>query len=114
MLYTRMIISLSISLCMLFIGCAGKSNIEIQKKLIAMSDTELINHYEMLELRLINIDRNREQSIDQEHDIYGSDYPGDVYCYLGHLHIADDWNSLRKEKKLTQREIKKRGLSHPQ
>ena len=75
-----------------------------------MSDTELINYYEMLDMRLIDIDRNREQSIDQGHDIYGSYYPGDAYYYLGHLHIADDWNSLRKEKKLTQCEMIKRRL----
>jgi len=111
MLNYRMIIFLSISCCMLFIGCAGKSKIEIQKKLITMSDTELINHYEMLDMRLNYIDRNREQSIDQEHDIYGSYYPGDTYHYLGHLHIADHWNALKREKKMTHWEMKRRGLS---
>ena len=57
-----------------------------------MSDAELIGHYKMLEMRMIDIDRNREQSLEQEHDLYGRHYPGDGYNYLGHLHIADDWN----------------------
>jgi len=78
-----------------------------------MSDTELINHYKMLEMRMIDIDRNRDQSIDQEHDLYGSHYLGDGYNYLGHLHIADDWNALKKEKKMTKWEMRKRGLSLP-
>jgi ferritin-like protein len=105
-----MIISLSISCCILFIGCAGNNKTKIQEKLMTMSDAELINHYKMLEMRMIDIDRNREQSLEQEHDLYGRHYPGDGYNHLGHLHIADDWNALKKEKKLTQWEMKKRGL----
>ena len=59
---------------------------------------------------MIDIDRNIEQSLEQEHDLYGRHYPGDGYNHLGHLHIADDWNALKKEKKLTQWEMIKRGL----
>jgi ferritin-like protein len=109
-----MIILLSTSCCILFMGCAGKSRLEIQKRLMTMSDTELINHYKMLEMRMIDIDRNREQSLKQEHDLYGRHYPGDAYNHLGHLHIADHWNALKKEKQLTQWEMRKRGLSPPQ
>lgn len=71
---------------------------------------ELINHFKMLEMRMmrmIGIDRNREQAIEQEHDKYGRYYLGDAYHYLGHLHISDHWNALKKEKKLTQWEMKK-------
>jgi hypothetical protein len=109
-----MIILLSISCCILFIGCAGKSKLEIQRKLMTMSDTELVNHYMMLEKCMIDIDRNREQSIEQAHDIYGGYYPGDVYNHLGHLHIGDHWNARKKEKKLAHGEMRKRGLSPPE
>lgn len=78
---------------------------------MTMSDAELINHYKMLEMRMIDIDRNREQSLEQERDLYGRQYTGDGYNHLGHLHIADDWNALKKEKKLTQWEMIKRGLT---
>ena len=111
----RMIILLSIScfILFIFIGCACKSRPEIQEKLVKMSDTELINHYKMLEMRMIDIDRNREQSIEQKNDIFGRCYPGDPHNHLGHLHIDDHWNILNKEKKLTQREIEKRGMLPP-
>lgn len=79
-----------------------------------MSDKELINHYEMLEMRMIDIDRTREQSIEQEQDLYNRYYPEDDYNHLGHLHIGDHWNALKKEKKLTQFEMRKRGMSPPQ
>ena len=78
-----------------------------------MSDAELVNHYKMLEMRMSYIDRNREQSIEQERDIYGGYYPGDAYNYLGHLHIGDHWNALKKEKKMTHLEMGKRGLPPP-
>ena len=107
------VILIFISCCLLFLGCAGKSNLEIQKKLLTMSDTELVNHYKMLEMRMNDIDRKREHSIDQEHDMYRDYYPKDPYNYLGHLHISDQWNVLRKEKQLTQIEMRKRGLSPP-
>jgi hypothetical protein len=92
MLNYRLIISLSIFCCILFIGCASNNKIKLQEKLMTMSDAELIGHYKMLEMRMIDIDRNREQSLEQEHDLYGRNYPGDGYNHLGHLHIADDWN----------------------
>ena len=106
----RLIIAFFIACCILFTGCAGKNQIQIREKLVAMSDAELINHYKMLEMRMNDIDRNRDRSLEQAHDLYGRHYPGDGYNHLGHLHIADDWNALKKEKKLTHREMERRGF----
>ena len=69
-----MIILVSIGCFILIIGCAGKNKIEIQKKLMTMSDQELINHYEMIEMRMIDIDSTREQSLKQKQEIYNGYY----------------------------------------
>ena len=110
---TPMIILVSIICFLLIIGCAGKNKIEIQKKLMTMSDRELIDHYKMIEMRMKDIDRAREQSIDQKHEMYNGYYPKNYYNHLGHLHIGDDWNELKKEKKLTLIEMKNRDISPP-
>ncbi|MDY6990808.1 MAG: hypothetical protein SWQ30_22425 [Thermodesulfobacteriota bacterium] len=96
----------------LITGCAGKNKIEIQKKLMTMSDTELIQHYEMIEMRMTDIDRTKQQSVEQRQDIVGP-YSHRDYNYLEHLHIGDHWNELRKEKELTLIEIRKRDISPP-
>jgi len=106
-----MIILVFISCFILIMGCAGKNKIEIQKKLMTMSDSELINHYQMIEMRMIDIDRPNEQSIEQGQDIRG--YPKNHYNHLGHLHIGNIWNELKKEKNLTLFEMSNRGISPP-
>jgi ferritin-like protein len=108
-----MIILVSISCFILIIGCAGKNKIETQKKLMTMSDRELINHYEMIEMRMIDIGRTREQSIEQKHDIYNGYYPRNGFNLWGHLYIPDNWNELKKEKKLTLIEMRNRHISPP-
>jgi len=100
------IILVFISCFILIVGCAGKNKIEIQKKLMTMSDRELINHYKMLEMRMIDIDRTKKQSIEQGQDIRG--YPKNHYNHLGHLHVGDIWNEQKREKNLT------RGISPPE
>jgi len=110
----RMILCLFLFGCTLLIACAGKSTIEIQQLLITMTDMELTSHYKMLDMRIIDIERDRDQAIEKERDVYGGHYPGDAHNHLGHLHISDHWGALQKEKKLTQREMRKRGLSPPQ
>lgn len=108
-----MIILIFISCFILIIGCAGKNKNDIQKKLMTMSDKELIDHYEMIEMRMIDIGRTREQSIEQKHDIYNGYYPRDYYNHWGHLHIGDNWNELKKEKELTRIEMRNRNISAP-
>lgn len=108
-----MIILVSIGCFILIIGCAGKNKIEIQKKLMTMSDQELINHYEMIEMRMIDIDSTREQSLKQKQEIYNGYYPRTYYNHWGHLYIGCNWNELKKEKKLTLIEMRNRGLSPP-
>ena len=98
--------------CLIFAaGCSGINKIQIQEKLLKMSDRELINHYEMLEMRIADIDREREQYLKQERDMYKSQYPEIGYNHLGHLHIGDNWTKVRKEKELTLNEMRRRGLS---
>ena len=108
------IVLVSIGCILLFMGCAGKSKIEIQKKLMTMSDKELIHHYEMIEMRMIDIDRTKEQSIEQRKEIYSGSYPQQDYNHLGHLHIGDHWNELNKERELTLIEMRNRGISPKQ
>jgi hypothetical protein len=105
-----------VSICYLVVaaGCAGKKKIQIQKKLLTMSDSELVNHYEMLEMRIDDIDRTREQSIDRERDLWNNSRSPERYQnHLGHLHIGDNWNELKKEKEMTLIEMRKRGISLP-
>jgi hypothetical protein len=109
-----MIILVSISCFILIIGCAGKNKIEIQKKLRTMSDRELINHYEMIEMRMMDIDSTREQSLKQKQEIYNGYYPKDYSNHWGNLHIGDNWNALKKEEKLTLIEMRNRGISPPE
>ena len=105
------IILFSIGCLTIIIGCAGRSKIEIQKKLMDMSDKELINHYEMIEMRMMDIDSTREQSLKQKQEIYDGTYPRDYSNHWGHLHVGDNWNELKKEKKLTLIEMKNRGIA---
>jgi hypothetical protein len=109
----QIIILVSIGCLVLASGCAGKNKIHTQKKLQTMSDMELINHYEMLEMRILDIDRAREQSVEQEQDMQNSHYPQRYHNHLGHLHIGDNWNKLKKEKELTLIEMRKRDISLP-
>ncbi|MFC1788394.1 hypothetical protein ACFLZE_00585 [Thermodesulfobacteriota bacterium] len=109
-----MIILVFIGCFILIIGCAGKNKIEIQKKLMTMSDRELINHYEMIEMRMMDIDSTREQSLKQKQEIYNGNYSKDYFNHWGNLHIGDNWNALKKEKKLTLIEMKNRGISPPE
>ncbi len=100
--------------CLVFAGgCAGKNKVQTQKKLQAMSDKELANHYKMLELQMDDIDRTREQSLEQKQDMPSSHYPDKYPNQLEHLHIADNWGGLKKEKELTLFEMRKRGISPP-
>jgi hypothetical protein len=94
-------------------GCAGNPKKEIQKKLMRLSDRALISQYEMVDMRLIDIDRTREQSMRQQQDIDKRHYPADYQNHLGHLHIGDNWNRLRKEKSLIEIEMRKRSISPP-
>ncbi len=108
-----MIILVFISCFILIVGCAGKNKIEIQKKLMTMSDRELINHYKMIEMRMIDIDRTEEQALEQGQDIYNGYYPEKYYNHLGHLHVGDVWNEQKREKNLTLIEMRNRGISPP-
>ena len=74
-----------------------------------MSDRELVNHYKMLEIQLIDIDREKEESLNREREYYPEIY----YNHLGHLHIGDNWYKLKKEKNLTLIEMRNRGISYP-
>lgn len=104
------IILVAISCLVLAAGCANKNKVRIQKKLQAMSDRELINHYEMLEKGMVDIDRSRELFLKQEQYINDSYHPERHENSLGHLHIGDNWNKLKKEKELTLIEMRKRGI----
>ena len=109
----HVIILVSIGCIALITGCAGKTRIEIQEKLMRMSDRELVDHYEMIEMRMIDIDRMRQQSIERWKSIESSSHPQKYYNHLEHLHIGDHWNELKKEKTLTLMEMKNRGISPP-
>jgi hypothetical protein len=97
----------------LFSGCAGQEKVKTQNKLNAMSDKELIDHYEMLEMLLTDIDRDRDSHLELERDIYERHYPKDYQNHLGNLHIGDRWYQLKKEKELTLVEMNSRGISLP-
>lgn len=100
-------------LLMLSAGCAGDSRIKTQNKLLAMSDSELIKHYEMIELRMVDIDRGIENDLEQDQQLYDYDDSETGYSRLRHLHIGDTWGQLRKERALTRIEMKNRGISPP-
>lgn len=104
-------ILVSMGCILMLFGCAGKNKNEIQKRLMHMSDRELIHHYEMIDMRMIDIDRNREQSIEQWQDINQGFYLEDYHNHWGHLHVGDNWNTLNQEKKLTEIEMRRRSLS---
>jgi hypothetical protein len=108
-----MILLFSFGCFTLITACAGKQNIEIQKKLMTMSDRELINHYEMIEMRMTDIDSTREQSLKHKQEVYNGTYPKNYFNHWGHLHIGDNWNALKKEKRLTLIEMKNRGIAPP-
>ncbi len=94
-------------------GCAGGDNHKFRKKLITLSDEELIAHYEVVEMRMRDLDRNREDSIQQRQNMHSGYDPEFDHNHLGHLHIGDQWNDLNKEKKLILHEMRSRGLSPP-
>ena len=110
----NLIIFLAFIGCFLLItGCSAKHKIDTQKKLRAMSDAEIINHYEMIEVRMSDIDRKREEALGQElYRNYKHD-PERHYNHLGHLHIGDTWYGLKKEKELTKMEMENRGIAYP-
>ena len=92
-------------------GCAGKDKHQTRKKLMNMSDRQLIDHCEMLEMRMVDIDRTREQSQQGDQELRNRHYPPDYQNQLKHLHIGDDWNRIRKEKELTRIEMRTRGIA---
>lgn len=102
-----------ISCLVLILGCAGQSKVRKQNKLMLMSNRELINHYKMIQIRMIDIDRSTEQMVEYEHQVYGGYYPNRDYNRLNHLHIGDNWYELKKEKKLILIEMKNRGILPP-
>ena len=103
------IILVSICCLALAAGCAGKNKIQTKEKLQAMSDRELVNHYEMLEARMIDIDREGEQSVEQQRRLDDNKYQHNI----ANLHVGDTWYNLNKEKELTLIEMRKRGMSPP-
>ena len=94
-------------------GCAGQEKVKTQNKLSAMSDKELIDHYEMLEMLLTDIDRGRDSHLELERDTYKRHYSKDYQNHLGNLHIGDRWYQLKKETELTLAEMRRRGISLP-
>lgn len=78
---------------------------------MAMSDKELVSYYEMLEIRMYDIDRVREESLEQNRDMNTSRHPETVFNHLEHLHIGDSWSALKKEQRLVLIETRKRGIS---
>lgn len=100
-------------LLVLSVGCASTNRTQTQNKLAAMSDSELISHYKMIEMRMLDIDRDLEHSMEQDQallDEYNRDRP---FNRLDHLHIGDTWHQLREEKALTRIEIEDRGMTLP-
>ena len=101
--------------CMLLVaGCTGSSELAKQKKLMSMSDKELIEHYKMIEMRMVDLDRANEQSIQKNEDMANRNCDAGYYNSLQYLHIGDTWSALRKDRDLTIRELSKRGLSPPE
>ena len=108
------IVLVSIFCCFaLAAGCTGKNTKQTQKKLTAMSDRELIDHYEMIEMRMNDIDRTTEGTVEQDRDIENARFPEGRRDHLGHLHIGDSWYELRKEMEMTLNEMEIRGISPP-
>jgi len=103
-----------ISCFMLIAGCAGSHKIAARKRLSAMSDKELIEHYKMVEMRLVDLDRAKEQSIEDNRHISNNHNDAKFLNQLHHLHIGDTWYELRKEKDLTLSEMRIRGIPPPQ
>ena len=111
---TKLVIHMAVIVCLLCTtGCSGKHKLRVQKKLASMPDRELVNHYEMLEMRMEGIDRARAQTGNENRKLRNSHYPPDYQNRLKHLHIGDDWNRLKKEKQLTLIEMRKRGIIPP-
>ena len=90
-------------------GCGGKNRIQTKEKLSGMSDRELVDHYEMLEARMIDINREQERSVEQQQRLEDNRHQYNT----GHLHVGDTWYNLNKEKELTLIEMRKRGISPP-
>lgn len=107
------ILLIAMGCAMIIAGCAGSSKVAIQKKLMAMSDRELIEHYQMIEMRMVDLDRAQEQSIQKNEEMANPNYDARYYNSLQNLHIGDTWSELRKEKDLAIRELSRRGLSPP-
>jgi hypothetical protein len=103
------IILFSIVCLVLAPGCAGKNRIQTKEKLCCMSDKDLVNHYEMLEARMVDINRVQEQSVRDQRRLEDNKYQYN----MGHLHVGDTWYKLKKEKELTLIEMRKRGISPP-
>ena len=94
-------------------GCAGTHKNQVRTKLQSLSDRELLTHYEMLEMKMVHIDRARDESEAGKEALYNRHYPNRDQNRLRHLHIGDEWSRLREERQLTLIEIRKRGLSPP-
>lgn len=98
-------------ICLFFVlGCAG-NNIKIQNKIRKMSDKELISHYQVIEMSIVDTDRTNDRTIEEErrteNDINPQNYNGRYYnLYQGSLY-------LREEKKLILQEMNRRGISPP-
>jgi hypothetical protein len=91
-------------------GCASNTETKIITKIQHMSDAELIDHSKMIEMRMVDIDRDRESNIEREAFLHGNDTRKEDYNHLGHMHIGDNWNRLKREQELTRLEMEKRGL----
>ena len=107
-------VSFAVLICLMIVaGCTGHNKIAAQKKLAAMSDRDLVEHYKTVEMRLEDLDRAKAQSMEENERISKRDGGPDYLSQMHHLHIGDTWYGLRKEKDLTLRELRKRGLSPP-
>lgn len=105
----QIILLFFVGFLMIISGCAGKNKIGIQEKIKIMSDEELINHYQLIEMRIVDTDRDRECAFEEKKSKFGDAESKDYGLY----YISHGSHGLRKEKRLVLNEMKARGISPP-
>ena len=107
----QIIILFFISYLIIISSCASKNDIVIQNKLRGMSDSELIEYYQIIEMSIAEIDRKNGQMIEEERMDFA---PTDAQNLNGRLYGYYQGSlNLRNKQKLILLEMKDRGISTP-
>ena len=89
-------VSFAVLICLMIVaGCTGHNKIAAQKKLAAMSDRDLVEHYKTVEMRLEDLDRAKAQSMEENERISKRDGPFLPARQAGVLHRVPE--TVRRE-----------------